>query len=140
MLESISKRLEVERQARRYFGIAIRRWRWLLLGFVTAMLVGGYRYLQAPRIYQATSQVLLTPNATQIMGRRMESVSDPMSGRWRDRKYEKTQHRLMAGPELSESVAKALNIHPQQLIRELEQLNARGGTSTTNPFQGASQD
>ena len=82
MFESITTRLEVERQVRRYLGIALRRWRWLVLGVGLGLVIGGYRYLKAPRIYQATSQVLLSPSTPQIMGRRIESVSNPMSGRW----------------------------------------------------------
>ena len=64
MFESITTRLEVERQVRRYLGIALRRWRWLVLGVGLGLVIGGYRYLKAPRIYQATSQVLLSLDAS----------------------------------------------------------------------------
>ena len=140
MFESMDRRLELERQIRRYLGIGLRRWRWLVLGFGLATLVGGYRYLKAPRIFQTTSQVMLSQSMPQIMGRRIETVADPSAGRWRNRKYEKTQHRLMEGAELADAVSKALQIHPTQLLVELENLKSNTAAPSPNPLQAASKD
>ena len=60
-------------------GIVVRRWRWILLGIGLAALIGTYRFFSAPRIYQAQSQVLLSSTTAQILGRRVESVSNPGS-------------------------------------------------------------
>ena len=74
------------------------------------------------------------------MGRRIESVSNPMSGRWTNRKYEKTQHRLMEGAELADAVAMALDMHPTQLMKDLESLRAQGTGTVRDPFAGASSE
>ena len=136
----MTTRLELERQVRRYVGIGLRRWRWLVLGIGLGVVLGGYKYLKAPKIYQATSQVLLSHTTPQIMGRRIESVSNPMAGRWTNLKYEKTQHRLMEGAELADAVALALDMHPKQLMKDLEALRARGSATVANPFTGAAPE
>ena len=86
---------EAEKYLRLVIGIALRRWRWVVLGVLLATISGVYRYVKAPRIYQAASQVVLNTSTPSILGRRVESVSDPQAGRWRDQKYMKTQHKLM---------------------------------------------
>ena len=140
MIESITTRLEIERQVRRFMGVALRRWRWFILGIGLTTAVGGYKYLKAPRIYEARSQIVLSHNTPRIMGRRIESVVDTNALRWRNLKYERTQHRLMEGVELASSVAKSLNIHPAQLIKDLQALQASSAASSGNPFAGASPD
>jgi len=140
MFNSDILKSSLEIELRRYVGIAVRRWRWIILGFSLAVVIGGYHYLKAPRIYQTSSQVMLTENLPQIMGRRIESISNSSMRRWRDLKYEKTQHQLMAGADVADAVAKALEIHPQQLIGELELLQTLGKGTVQNPFAGASSE
>ena len=137
MFESMTTRLEIERQVRRYLGIGFRRWRWLVLGVGLGIAFGSYQYLKAPRIYQATSQVLLSHTTPQIMGRRIESVSNPLNGRWTNLKYERTQHRLMEGAELADAVARTLDMHPSQLLKDLERLRGQERATVAEPFAGA---
>ena len=82
MFDSLVKRIELEKLIAQYLGVGIRRWRWLLLGVGIASCVGAYRYINAPRIYEASAQVMLSTSMPQIMGRRVESVADPIGGRW----------------------------------------------------------
>ena len=99
---------EAENVLRKVTGVGVRRWRWLVLGLGLAAIWGSYRYLSAPRIYQAKSQVVLSATTAQILGRRVESVSDPTAGRWTSAKYLKTQHKLMAGVDMAEAVSRPL--------------------------------
>ena len=127
MFESMTTRLEIEQQVRRYLGIGFRRWRWLVLGVGLGIAFGSYQYLKARLAFtrQPHRSLSLSHTTPQIMGRRIESVSNPLNGRWTNLKYERTQHRLMEGAELADAVARTLDVR-SQLLKDLERLRGQG--------------
>ena len=102
---------EFQLDLRQYIDTIVRR-RWAVVGFFvfTVALVTLFT-LRQPKIYQATSTVIIDSQAPQVLGQQVQDVVDVGSGSmWMSKEYYQTQFNIIRSRSLAEKVVAMLGL------------------------------
>lgn len=94
----------------------LRKRLWLIVGFAAAVLAAAVAYLLlAPRIYQASSSIIIESSNPRVLGDKTDSVDFGPSDYWSNKEYFETQYKVMASREVLQRV-----VEKKGLARDLD--------------------
>lgn len=103
--------------------LVLRR-RWYVIGAVLLSLaVGLLATIRAPKIYRATTRILIDSHPPRVLADEVREVYNLGSqGYWASQEYYQTQYRIIRSRPVSERVARALGINGSAIAAKIEAL------------------
>ncbi|MGC4118206.1 MAG: Wzz/FepE/Etk N-terminal domain-containing protein [Myxococcales bacterium] len=122
---------------RKYVEILLKRKWVILLVFVTTVAVTAVFTMRQPKIYSATTSLVIESSAPAVLGEQVREAVDLGTGSyWYSKEFYETQYKIIRSRQIAESVVETLGLNrdtkflgidrlpPEQQAKALEQANA----------------
>lgn len=122
--------------------VLLRR-KWIAVAAAAAcIVVGALITLRAPRIYQATTIVLIDRNAPEVLSGVREVYDLGTGNYWASKEYYETQYNLMKSRPVAQKALSTLGISTTAMLDELKGAGEAGlqARVSGDPLQGLSPD
>jgi len=109
-LESISEASDAKVDIRGYWRTIRKRWPFVALSMIVATVVAFVYTYRQPKIYEATCQVIIEPQAPQVLPGSKDVVELGTGTFWANKEFYETQYRIIQSSQVGQRAAEKLGL------------------------------